>query len=72
MLAIPDLLVNVAAAIIFTVVGVVLFVVAFVLVDRFTPGSLWTELIEKRNTALAILVGAMSIGLSIIIAAAVH
>jgi uncharacterized membrane protein YjfL (UPF0719 family) len=70
--AIPDLLANVAAAIIFTVIGVVLFVVAFVLLDRLTPGSLWTELIEKRNTALAILIGAMSIGLSIIIAAAVH
>lgn len=72
MFAIPDLMANVAAAIIFTVIGIVLFIVAFVLMDRLTPGSLWTELIEKRNTALAILVGAMSIGLSIIIAAAVH
>ena len=69
---IPDLAANIAAAVIFTVIGVVLFVAAFVLMDRLTPGSLWTELIEKRNTALAILVGAMSIGLSIIIAAAVH
>ena len=72
MFIIPDLLANIAAAIIFTVIGVVLFVAAFVIMDRLTPGSLWQELIEKRNTALAILVGAMSIGLSIIIAAAVH
>jgi uncharacterized membrane protein YjfL (UPF0719 family) len=70
--SIPDLAANGAAAVIFTVIGVVLFIAAFVLMDRLTPGSLWTELIEKRNTALAILVGAMSIGLSIIIAAAVH
>jgi uncharacterized membrane protein YjfL (UPF0719 family) len=33
---------------------------------------LWKEIVEERNTALAILVGAMSIGMSIIIAAAVH
>jgi uncharacterized membrane protein YjfL (UPF0719 family) len=69
---IPDLAANVAAAIIFTVIGIVLFVVSFMLIDRFTPGSLWKELIEDRNTAVAILMGAMSIGLSIIIAAAVH
>ena len=68
---IPDLVANMTAAIIFTILGIVLFVAGFVIMDRLTPGSLWTELIEKRNTALAILVGAMSIGLSIIIAAAV-
>ena len=72
MFSIPDLAANVAAAIIFTVIGIVLYVVAFVLIDRFTPGSLWKELIEDRNTAVAILMGAMSIGLSIIIAAAVN
>lgn len=71
MLVIPDLVANMAAAIIFTILGIVLFVAGFVIMDRLTPGSLWTELIDKRNTALAILVGAMSIGLSIIIAAAV-
>ena len=65
---IPDLIANVAAAVIFSVIGVALFVVSFVVLDKLTPGSLWTELIEKRNTALAILVGAASIGLSIIIA----
>ena len=72
MFTIPDLVSNVAAAIIFSVIGVVLFVASFVILDRLTPGSLWLELIEKRNTALAIVVGAASIGLSIIIAAAVH
>jgi len=70
--SIPDLVSNVAAAIIFSVIGVVLFVASFVILDRLTPGSLWLELIEKRNTALAIVVGAASLGLSIIIAAAVH
>ena len=37
-----------------------------------TPGELWKEIVEERNLALAVLVGAMSIGMCIIIAAAVH
>lgn len=56
----------------FAVLGIVLFVVAFVVVDRLTPGELWKEIVEERNLALAVLVGAMSIGMCIIIAAAVH
>ena len=68
---VPDLLANVAAAVVFAALGIALFVAGFVLLDRLTPGSLWAEMIDKRNTALAVLVGAMSIGLSIIIAAAI-
>ena len=52
--------------------GIVIFIVSFVLVDRLTPGELWNEIIEKKNTAVAILAGAVAIGLSTIIAAAIH
>jgi uncharacterized membrane protein YjfL (UPF0719 family) len=37
-----------------------------------TPYHLWREIVENKNLALAVLLGAMSIGLCIIIAAAVH
>ena len=37
-----------------------------------TPNDFWVEILEEHNTALAIVVGAVSIGLSIIIAAAVR
>lgn len=63
---------NFANAVLYSVLGIVLFVAAFVAVDRLTPYQLWKEIVEERNTALAILVGAMSIGMCIIIAAAVH
>ena len=52
--------------------GIVIFIVSFVLVDRLTPGALWNEIIEKKNMAVAILAGAVAIGLSTIIAAAIH
>jgi putative membrane protein len=41
-------------------------------IDRITPYKLWEELVEKQNVALAIVVGAMALGVSIIVAAAVH
>jgi putative membrane protein len=63
---------NALAAVLFAVIGVVLFILAFVLFDKLTPGSLWKEIIEDQNTALGVLMGAVAIALAIIIAAAVH
>ena len=59
-------------AIVYSVLGIVIFSLAFIIVDKLTPYDLWKEVCENRNTALAIMVGAMSIGICIIIAAAVH
>ena len=66
------LLSNVIAATVFALLGILLFVVGFVVFDRLTPGSLWKELLEDQNTALGVLMGAVAIALAIIIAAAVH
>ena len=63
---------NVWNALMFAALGLVIFIVAFALVDRLTPYHLWNEIVREKNVALAILVGAMSIGMCIIIAAAVH
>jgi uncharacterized membrane protein YjfL (UPF0719 family) len=49
----------------------VIFVGAFFAVDRMTPGTMWKELIEEHNTAVAIVMGSIAIALGIIIAAAV-
>jgi putative membrane protein len=63
---------NIEAALAFAFIGIVVFVVAFVTIDKMTPYHLWKEIVEEKNVALAVLVGAMSIGICIIIAAAVH
>ena len=63
---------NIEAALIFAVMGITIFVAAFAIIDRLTPYQLWKEIVEEKNVALAVLVGAMSIGICIIIAAAVH
>jgi putative membrane protein len=68
----PTLLSNLIAAVLFAVLGIVTFVVAFVVIDRLTPFTLWKEIIDEHNTALAILIGAIALGMSIIVAAAIH
>ncbi len=56
----------------FALIGVVMFILAFVVVDLLTPGKLWDEIAEKRNTAAAILMGSVAIALGVIVAAAIH
>jgi uncharacterized membrane protein YjfL (UPF0719 family) len=59
-------------AVIYAALGILIFGGAFVVLDKATPQDLWREICEKQNLALAILVGAMSLGICIIIAAAIH
>jgi putative membrane protein len=60
------------AALIYATLGLAVFGVAFVVVDRLTPYSLWKELIDEKNVALAIVVGAVAIGISIIVSSAIR
>ena len=63
---------SVVNAAIYSILGIVVFAVAFLVLDRMAPYDLWHEIVQNRNTALAILLGAMSIGICLIIASAVH
>jgi uncharacterized membrane protein YjfL (UPF0719 family) len=65
----PGALLN---AVVYAALGILIFVCFFILVDKMTPYHLWNEIVNKQNMALAIMVGAMSVGVCIIIAAAVH
>jgi uncharacterized membrane protein YjfL (UPF0719 family) len=59
-------------AVVYSALGILIFVASFALIDRLTPYHLWNEIVHEHNTALAILIGAMSIGMCVIIAAAIH
>lgn len=59
-------------SILYALVGIAVFWLGFVVLDKLTPYKLWEELVEKQNVALAIVVGAMALGVSIIVAAAVQ
>jgi len=63
---------NVINAVVYASIGIAIFAGAFLVIDKVTPYNLWKEIVQEHNTALAILLGAMSLGICVIIASAVH
>lgn len=59
-------------SILFALIGVLIFWICFVVIDKLTPYDLWREIIEKQNMALGLVVAAMCLGISLIIAAAIQ
>ena len=59
-------------SLIYALLGIVIFVVGFIIVDKLTPYDLWKQLVEEKNLALAVVVGAAALGICLIIAAAIH
>ena len=59
-------------SILYALVGVVVFWLCFFIIDKVTPVDMWAEIVEKHNKALAMVVAAMCLGISIIVAAAIH
>ncbi len=56
------------STLVYSIVGIVMGVAGFKVVDWLTPGSLAEEVAHKENRALAILAGSMMLGVCIIIA----
>lgn len=61
-----------ANAAVFSIVGLVILAVSFIVFDKLTPGNLWKEIVEEHNVALAITAGAMVLAIAQIVAAAIH
>ncbi len=62
---------HMASAAAFALLGMALFGLAWVIVVKVAPFSIRKEIEEDQNTALGIILGALILGISIIIAAAV-
>ena len=62
----------VLSTLIYSIIGMIIFGVAFWIFAKIMPFSVRKEIEEDQNTALGIIVGAMLIGLAIIIASAIH
>jgi len=62
----------VLGSVMYALVGVLIFWVSFLVIDKLTPYNLWEEIVEKQNKALGMVVAAMSLGICIIVAAAIH
>jgi uncharacterized membrane protein YjfL (UPF0719 family) len=67
-----ELLPVLATTLIFVVIGLVVFAIAFLVVVLVAPFSVKKEIEEDQNSALAIIIGAMIIGIGLIISAAIQ
>lgn len=68
---IDELLPVLLTTLVFVIIGLVFFGISFLLLNLLTPFSIRKEIEEDQNTALGIVIGAMLIGIAIIIAAAI-
>ena len=68
----PDLAGVLLTTAIFTVFGLLVFGLAYMVIVKASPFSIRKEIEDDQNTALAIIIGSVIIGVALIIAAAVH
>jgi uncharacterized membrane protein YjfL (UPF0719 family) len=57
---------------VFSLMGIAILIVVFVVIEKITPENLWKELVEKQNVALAIMGAAFMLSIAIIIASAIN
>ncbi|CAN5474668.1 hypothetical protein BH10ACI1_BH10ACI1_14770 [soil metagenome] len=67
-----ELLPVLLTTVIFVAIGLVVFAVAFFIVVKVAPFSVKKEIEDDQNTALAIIIGAIIIGVALIISAAIQ
>ncbi len=60
------------STVIYAMIGMIVFGVAFAIFNKLMPFSVRKEIEEDQNTSLGIIIGAFLIGLAMIIAAAMH
>jgi len=63
---------SIVNALIFSVIGVVVLIISYLIIEKLTPENTWKEIVQNKNTALAIVFAALIIGISLIISAAIH
>jgi uncharacterized membrane protein YjfL (UPF0719 family) len=56
----------------FTIIGLILFALAYGIIVKVSPFSIRKELEEDQNIALGIVIASVIIGIALIVAAAVH
>ncbi len=67
-----ELLPVLVTTLLFVLVGLVVFALAYLVIDKVTPFSVRKELEEDHNVALAIVIASVILGTALIIAAAIH
>lgn len=60
------------ASVVYSLIGILILLISFFVVEKLSPENLWKEIVEKQNKALAIMAGAFMIAMALIISSAIH
>jgi len=63
---------NLLSSLIYSVIGIVILILSFVIIEVITPEKIWKEIINNKNVALALVTASFILGIAIIIASAIH
>ncbi len=62
----------VISSIVYSGIGILILIISFIIVEKIAPENLWKEIVQNKNTALALMAGAFMIAIAIIISSAIH
>jgi uncharacterized membrane protein YjfL (UPF0719 family) len=62
----------VVTTLVFVIIGLIVFALAFLIIAKASPFSVRKEIEEDQNVALAIVIGSVILGSALIIAAAIN
>jgi putative membrane protein len=62
----------ICASIIYSVLGIVILTLSFFIIEKITPENTWKEIVQNKNTAVAMIASAYILAIAIIIASAIH
>jgi putative membrane protein len=60
------------ASMIYSVLGILILVISFYIIEKLTPENIWKEIVQNKNTAVGMIAGAYILAIAIIIASAIH
>lgn len=59
-------------SILYSFLGVFILVISFYIIEKITPENVWKEIVQNKNTAVAIIAAAYILAIALIIASAIH
>ena len=67
-----ELMPVITTTVVFVLIGLIVFAVAFLIVVLVAPFSVKKEIEDDQNISLAVIIGSVIIGIAMIISAAIH
>jgi uncharacterized membrane protein YjfL (UPF0719 family) len=59
-------------SLVFSGIGIAVLFITYFILEKITPENTWKKITEENNTAVALVLAALIIGVSMIISAAIH